>query len=108
MINLVERDRLLNYIHDSDTEYVMKKAALAARKNQKQTILSMIIVRSRHKSFSMKEAEAYASQAYTDYLSRLECDYVEYEMIHAQRKTAQLKLDMWQSELSALKTGLVL
>jgi len=108
MINVKKLETSMDYLAMTDEVYAGCKTNMIRLDKQEKTILARELLISTRKTQGMKEAEARISSAYSQWHSDY-CDAVyEFELVKNKRISASLVIEVWRSEFSARKQGIVL
>ncbi len=108
MITNERRDECLCYLAESDESYARAKAYMIGLENQKNTILSTQQLDSDCKTVADSKADSYTSIAYSRWVDQFKNAVYDYEILKNKRSTAALVIELWRSEFSALKQGIVI
>lgn len=98
--NLSDQERAaaaVEFLIDSAAEYGAAKADAVFASNSLRRIKAMAMRASDAGSVAMKEAEAYASEAYLDALQAEFEAVKDYETLRAKREAAVQRIDYWRA-----------
>jgi len=107
MITAENRDANLDYLATTDEPYARAKSYMVGLDKQERTVLATSVLTSREKTVQMKEAEARVSKPYREWKTSYQDAVYDYEILRNKRTTAALVIELWRSEFSALKQGIV-
>ncbi len=108
MISAEHRDDNLNYLALTDEPFAKAKSYMIGLEKQERTILATCVLASHEKTVQMKEAEARTSKAYRTWKTSYQDSVYDYEIVKNKRQTATLVIELWRSEFSGLKQGIIL
>ena len=101
-------DEALKYLAKTDVEYAQLVGLVKKTEHMKHHILAMEKLASREKTAAAKETQAYASNAYKQWIEDSENATVEQETLKAKRHRAGLAIDVWRSLNSARSKGQII
>ncbi len=107
MISADRRDSCLNYLSDTDKPYAHAKMMVVKCEDQKATILAREFLHSDQKTMDAKKADSYTSPAYREWREGHRNAVYDFEILRNQRINAALIIELWRSEFSARKMGIV-
>ena len=106
MISEDRAEKAVLFLRDSAEEYGQARAhAMYCEKNLSRVKALEMVGKSG--GLGDREANAYASEAYLAALTDLENAVAEAETIRAKRDAAELTIEVWRSQSSARKAGVV-
>jgi len=101
------RETCLNYLAETDIEYAKAKALMIGLEHQKYTVLSTQQLDSDYSSIGESKADAYTTKAYRLWRADYRDAVYDFELLKNKRSTATLIVELWRSELSARKAGMI-
>ncbi len=107
MITAEKRDEQLEFLATTDESYALAKSCMVGYEKQERTVLGMSVLESKEKTVQLKEAEARISKSYRTWKTAYQDSVYDYEILRNKRTTAALIIELWRSEFSALKQGIV-
>jgi len=108
MITNERRDECLCYLAETDSEFAKSKSYMIGLELQKNTILAVVQLEGIHKTVGDNKAEAYMAQSYLAWQTNYVDAIYDYELFRNKRNTAALVVDLWRSEFSARKQGVII
>lgn len=108
MISNERLDKCINYLAETDQPYAKAKSFMLGIEHQKNTILGVQQLESDLKAVANKRADAYTSKAFEEWRREYRDAVYDFEILKNKRVTATLIIDVWRSEFSARKQGIVL
>jgi len=107
MISAEKRDASLEYLVSTDEKIAEAKAVMISVENQKKSIIAIQTLQSDLKSQGLREHDAYTTKEYWQWRDKYRDAVYEYEIIRNKRVTATLIVEIWRSEFSARKQGMI-
>lgn len=108
MIGVEKRDQCLEYLAATDEPFAKAKAYMLGVEDQKSTILAGQFLRSTLNTVDAKKAESQTSKEYWDWREKHKDSVYDYEIMRNKRSTAALFIELWRSEFSARKQGMII
>ncbi len=110
MIDNERRDKALHYLIDTDEKAAQARSYMLGLEKQEKTILGLLILDEKGKTGTVpeKDAKARTSPEYKAWLEQYENAVADFEAYRNRRKTAELIIEVWRSELSARKQGMLI
>lgn len=101
-------EEALLFLIDTDQAYAHARANIKGLEKQERTILATAFLMSTRKTDKQKEAESRISPEYLTWRTDLQNATYEYEILRSKRITNDLIIEVWRSELSARKLGMII
>jgi len=106
MISDERTERAVEFLRDTAQEYGQLRGRVAYTSANLRRVKSLEML-SREGGVGAREAEAYASPAYLEAMEDEQNAVAEYETLRAKREAAQMTIEVWRSQNSARKAGVV-
>ena len=109
MIDTDRRDKAMAYLAETDKPYAKARAYMLGLEKQEKTIIGLKILEQKGKDGTVGEKEALArtSHEYKCWREDYENAVADYETYRNRRHTADLVIEVWRSEFSAKKQGII-
>ena len=98
--------KAINHLANTDEEYGKLCAAVSAMEHKVKTLKAMEYLKTSG-TVGERQAIVDSSQAYKDWTEEMENTTADREILRAQRKTAELLIELWRSVNSARGKGLL-
>jgi len=108
LIKKEEVDRCVEYLSSTDDVFAHAKTLVEGIKRQEKTVLAIHILSSPCKTQGMKEASALSSAEYSRWRKKHTDAMLDFELLKNKRSTASLLIDLYRTELSARKMGMII
>lgn len=87
----------LEYLAETDEAFAISRAGVEMEKHRLKVARAVAMLESGEKSAAAQETHALVSENYRYALERLENVTVDYEIMAAKRKRAELTIEVWRS-----------
>ncbi len=108
MITTEKLESNLDFLIETDQKYAHAKACMQALDKQEKTIIAQELLLSNEKTVALREANARVSPAYDKWKIDYKLAVYDYEIIRNKRSTANIIIEVWRSQLSAQKEGIII
>lgn len=108
MVKKEEIDRCVEYLSSTDEAFAFARTLVEGLRRQEKTVLAVHMLSSPCKTQGMKEASALSSTEYGRWRKKYTDATLEYELVKNKRSTASLLVDLYRTELSARKMGVII
>ena len=106
---MISKDRLqkaLTYLAETDEEAAQKKALFNGLEHQLKTIYGQCYLKTQG-TVEERKSKAYIDPDYKAHLQKMEQAQLDYEILRNKRLTESLIVEVWRSETSARKAGMI-
>lgn len=108
MIDKRQVDHDFEQLISTDNDFAFAKARLSEVTKQEKNILSTQMLLSSQSRQGMKEAEAFGSSEYQVWAAKYGDAVYDYELLKNTRTVLVLRVELYRSELSARKMGMII
>jgi len=108
MISTEEVDQCTEYLAGTDEQFARAKAYMNGLDKQEKTILSLNLLKSVRNTLGLRDAEARTSPDYCHWREKYVAAVYDYELVRNKRITSALVIELYRTELSARKTGMII
>lgn len=106
MITEERRDKALDYLARTDEPCAKARALMKGLEKQEKTILAKVFLEVEGTDGVRKE-KAKASKEYIDWQEKYKAAVLDYETMYNYRNTAEMIIELWRSENSNRRAGMV-
>jgi len=99
--------KALNFLSTTDKSHAQAKARCKGLEQKRKTVKSVACLSATAKTDKLRECQAYASQEFIQVTKDIEQAEYDYQILTNQRLRATLTIDVWRSEFSARKHGVI-
>ena len=99
--------KALDFLATTDKSHAEAKARCKFLDQKRKTVKAVAFNEAEGKSNEVKTNKAYASQEYKDVCDEIKSAEYDYQILTNQRLRATLTIDVWRSEFSARKQGII-
>ena len=106
MISDERTEKAVEFLRDTAEQYGQMRGRVAYTSANLRRVKSIVML-SREGGVGAREAEAYASPAYLLAMEDEQNAVADYETLRAKREAAQMTIEVWRSQASARKAGII-
>lgn len=107
MVTTDTLNECIKYLVATDDLFARAKSYMSGIEKQEKTILAIKVLWSNQKTQGLKDAEARTSSEYQEWSKKYTDAVFDYETFKSKRTTAALIVELYRSELSARKAGMI-
>ena len=106
MISDERTEKAVEFLRDTAEQYGQMRGRVAYTSANLRRVKSIVML-SCEGGVGAREAEAYASPAYLLAMEDEQNAVADYETLRAKREAAQMTIEVWRSQASARKAGII-
>lgn len=108
MITDSQRDECLQFLITTDESVAKARSYMIGLEKQEKTVLATELLFSDKKTLGLRAAESRTSRAHSNWLKEYSDAVFDYELLRNKRNTSSMIIELWRSEFSARKQGMII